>query len=168
LWTIAREQAEHFCPWNPNAEATTCWTASSKSASSSTTMKSLPPHLQDRSLDEELALGGEARLLLDSQAHRLRARERDEPRQGVLDDVVAHVRARAGKVLDDAVGEAGLLEDLEEPPGHQGRVRRRLEEDGVSRDGGGRRHAEADGGREVPRRNDGADAEGNVEGLREL
>ena len=40
---MAREQAEHFWPWKPKAEATTCDAAKSKSASSSTTMKSLPP-----------------------------------------------------------------------------------------------------------------------------
>ena len=41
--TISREHAEHFCPWKPNAAATTPFAASSRSAVSSTRMKSLPP-----------------------------------------------------------------------------------------------------------------------------
>ena len=40
---MAREQAEHFCPWNPNAPMATPSTASATSASESTTMQSLPP-----------------------------------------------------------------------------------------------------------------------------
>ena len=41
--TMAREQAEHFCPWNPKADTATPSTAASTSASSSTMMASLPP-----------------------------------------------------------------------------------------------------------------------------
>src|SRR5271168_1085715 len=40
---MAREQAEHFCPLKPNADAATPSTAESISASSQTTMESLPP-----------------------------------------------------------------------------------------------------------------------------
>src|SRR6185312_7800456 len=39
----AREQAEHFCPLKPKAEATTPSTAESRSQSASTTIESLPP-----------------------------------------------------------------------------------------------------------------------------
>ncbi len=41
--TMAREQAEHFCPLKPKAEATTPSTAASMSASAQTMMESLPP-----------------------------------------------------------------------------------------------------------------------------
>src|SRR6478672_5651394 len=41
--TITREHAEHFCPWNPNADAATPSTAASRLASAATTMESLPP-----------------------------------------------------------------------------------------------------------------------------
>src|ERR1700733_7555476 len=41
--TIAREQAEHFCPWYPNADHNTPFTALSTSVSRSTTIASLPP-----------------------------------------------------------------------------------------------------------------------------
>src|SRR5580698_582113 len=41
--TMAREQAEHFCPLNPNADAATPSTAASRSQSTSTMMESLPP-----------------------------------------------------------------------------------------------------------------------------
>ncbi len=40
---IAREQAEHFCPWKPKADCTTPVAASSRSVSASTMMASLPP-----------------------------------------------------------------------------------------------------------------------------
>ncbi len=41
--TMAREQAEHFWPWKPNAAWATPSTAESTSASASTMMASLPP-----------------------------------------------------------------------------------------------------------------------------
>ena len=41
--TMAREHAEHFCPWYPKADCTTPVTACSRSASRSTMMASLPP-----------------------------------------------------------------------------------------------------------------------------
>ena len=41
--TIALEQAEHFWPWKPKAEAATPSTAASTSVSLSTTIESLPP-----------------------------------------------------------------------------------------------------------------------------
>src|ERR1700743_1597065 len=40
---MTREQAEHFWPLNPKADATTPATASSSSASALTTIESLPP-----------------------------------------------------------------------------------------------------------------------------
>src|SRR5258708_4705312 len=40
---IARERAEHFCPWKPNAEVTMAFAAASTSAVSSTMIESLPP-----------------------------------------------------------------------------------------------------------------------------
>src|SRR6266849_1763090 len=40
---MAREPAEHFCPWKPKAEATIPSAAASRSAVSSTTTASLPP-----------------------------------------------------------------------------------------------------------------------------
>ena len=40
---MAREHAEHFCPWNPNAACATPSTAESRSASASTMMASFPP-----------------------------------------------------------------------------------------------------------------------------
>src|SRR5215831_8907069 len=40
---MAREQAEHFWPWNPKAAAVTPSTAASRLLSESTTIESLPP-----------------------------------------------------------------------------------------------------------------------------
>ena len=83
----------------------------------------------------------------------------------VRDDGVAEGGAGAGAEVDDAVGQAGLFEDFDEFGGDGGRVDRGLEDDGVAGDDGGGGHAGHDGEGEVPRRNDGADAERNVEEL---
>ena len=40
---MAREHAEHFCPWKPKAETATPSTAASMSASAATTIESFPP-----------------------------------------------------------------------------------------------------------------------------
>ena len=77
---MAREQAEHFCPWYPNADHSTPLTALSRSASRSTTMASLPPISAITRLIQIwplLRLGGQ---FVDAQADVARAGERDEAR----------------------------------------------------------------------------------------
>jgi hypothetical protein len=46
--TIAREHAEHFWPWKPNADAATPCAAASRSASSSTMMRPCRPSRRRR------------------------------------------------------------------------------------------------------------------------
>ena len=75
---MAREQALHFWPLKPKAEATTPSTADSRSASDSTMMAVLAAHLEDGAFDELLAglrFGGG---LVDLKADLLAAGEGDE------------------------------------------------------------------------------------------
>ena len=68
---MAREQAEHFCPWNPNAETATPSTAESISASASTMIASLPPISRIVRLIQSCPSGfSAARLLMSSPTSR--------------------------------------------------------------------------------------------------
>ncbi len=120
-------------------------------------------HLEDGALDPDLAGLGFGGALVDVEADGLGAGEGDEARLGVLDDRVAEGGAGAGAEVDDAAGHAGFFEHFNELGGDGGRVAGGLEDDGVAGDDGGRGHAGHDGEGEVPRRNDGADAERNIE-----
>src|ERR1019366_1899160 len=71
----------------------------------------LSTHLENGALDPALAVRDLRRLLMDAEAHRLRAREGDEARRGSFDEEVADVAARSREVIQDAVGHAGLLEE---------------------------------------------------------
>ena len=96
--------------------------------------------------------------------HLARAREGDERHVGVLDEALADRLAAAVDDVEDAGGEAGLLEDLDEALAEHRRVARGLEHDGVSADERGRNLPARDGDGEVPRgdRADNADRLANA------
>ena len=121
----------------------------------------LATELEDGALDEVLAGLGFGCALVDLEADFLGAGEGDETNLRVLDDGAADLRAALDEV-DDAVGEAGFFHQRQEAGGDGGSVGRGLEDDGVAADDGRSGHAGHDGEREVPGRNDGADAEGDV------
>ena len=122
----------------------------------------LAAHLGDDALDPDLPVVDFRRALDDAQPDLLRSREGDVARLRVVNDHVAHLAARPGHEVDDARGDARLFQKLEELVGDGRRVRRGLQDDGVSGDERGGGHPRHDGEREVPRRDDDADAERNV------
>src|SRR6185437_5046833 len=121
----------------------------------------LAAHLEDGALDEALAGLGAGGALVDLEANLLGAGEGDEVDLRAVDEEAAWVGAALEEVYD-AVGQPGLVEQSDEAGGDGGRVGGRLEHDGVAGDDSGRGHAGHDGEGEVPGRNDGADAEGDV------
>ncbi len=108
--TIAREQAEHFCPLKPKALATTPSTRRVEIAVCLDDDRVLAAHLEDRALDEDLAGLGLRGALVDFETDGLRSGEGDEARLRMRDDRAAEARALAGAEVDDAVGQAGLFE----------------------------------------------------------
>ncbi len=70
-----------------------------------------------------------------------------------------------GNKVHDARRHADLVQEIDEPRRDHRRVARGLQNDGVPRDDCGRRHAHHDGGGEIPRRDDGPDAEGDIDEL---
>ena len=72
----------------------------------------LAAHLGDDPLDPALVLYLPGRELVDPEPRRHRAGEGDEARPRVLNQVVTDLGAVAGQVVEDALGEAGFLEDL--------------------------------------------------------
>ena len=156
---MAREQAEHFWPLKPKAQATTPSTAASRSAVGVDDDGVLAAHLEDGALDADLAGLGLGGALVDLEADLLGAGEGDEAGLGVGDDGGAEAGAFAGAEVDDAVGQAGLFEQVEEAAAMVGASTEGLRMTVLPRDDGGGGHAGHDGEREVPRRDDGADAE---------
>ena len=128
----------------------------------STMMESLPPISRIVRLMKCWPGWVLAARLVDFQADGFGSGEGDEARLRVRDDGRAEGGAGAGAEVDDAGGQAGFFEDAEEDGGDGGRVAGGFEDDGVAADDGGGGHAGHDGEREVPRRDDGADAERNV------
>ena len=129
---MAREQAEHFWPLNPKAEATTPSTAASRSASAHTRIESLPPISRIVRLIQIWPGCALAARSLNVEADGLRAGEGDEARLGMLDDGVAEGCAGAGAEVDHAVGHAGLFKHLDEFGRDGGRVAGGLEDHGVA------------------------------------
>ncbi len=82
--------------------------------------------------------------------------------RGCFDDGVAEGGAGAGAEIDDAGGKAGFFEDFHEAGGDGGRIAGGFEDDSVAGDDGGGGHAGHDGEGEIPRGDDGADAERDV------
>ena len=158
---MAREQAEHFWPLKPKAEATTPSTAASMSASAETMMASLPPISRMVRLMKRWpgwVLAARSWISRPTFLEPVKAMKRTF---GAFDEGAAGFGAALEEV-DDAVGQAGLFEEGEEARGDGGGVGRGLEDDGVAGDDGGGGHAGHDGEGEVPRRDDGADAERDV------
>ena len=126
--TITREVAVQRWPVEKNAALTTTFTASAISASARTMVGILAAHLE---LHAGPALGG---LHGDLAAGRLRAGEGDGPHVRVGDDLVADLRARPGHQVDRALGDARLVQRLDQPHGAERRQVRRLQHHGVAGD----------------------------------
>src|SRR5579885_2977036 len=148
---IAREHAEHFCPLNPNAEATTPSTAESRSQSACTIIESLPPISRIVRLIHICPLRG-PHVYVESDF--LRSGERDKARLWMFDERVAECGSRSGTEVDHAIRHAGLLQNFKELGGNGWRIARWLKNDCVSADDGGRRHARHNRERKIPWRND--------------
>ena len=97
-----------------------------------------------------------------------RAGERDDGDVGMPHEPLADRAPAAVDDVDDAVRDAGLGEELDEALPERGRVRRRLEDDGVPGDERGRDLPGRDRDREVPRRDDADDADRHPDGHLEL
>ena len=94
-----------------------------------------------------------------------RARERNEANLGMSDDRVADLAARARNEVHDAGRNADFVQEVDEPGRHDRRVARGLEDDRIARDDCRGSHTGHDRSGEVPRRNDRADAERDVDHL---
>ena len=90
---IAREQAEHFCPLKPNADATTRIDRSVQIGSRANDDGIFAAHFKDGSLDPDLAGLCLRRTLMDFKADALGSGEGDEAGPGIFDNGVAEARA---------------------------------------------------------------------------
>ena len=160
---MAREQAEHFCPWKPNAACATPSTAASMIGVGVDDDRVFAAHFEDGALDPDLAWLLRRGALVDVQTDFARSGERDVARLRMRNDGVAETCAAAGAEVHHALGQAGFFEQLEELRGDRRRIARRLQDNGVAADDRGHRHPGHDGAGEIPRRNHGADAERNVD-----
>ena len=88
-----------------------------------------------------------------------RAGERDHGHVGMGDDRVADLSPAPVDDVDDAAGDAGLDQQLDEALAESGRVGGRLEDDGVPADERGQDLPRRDRDREVPRRDHADDAD---------
>ena len=88
-----------------------------------------------------------------------RARERDHGDVGMAHEPVADGASSPVHDVDDALRDAGLVEELDEALAESGRVGRGLEDDGVPGDERGRDLPGRDRDREVPRRDHADDAD---------
>ena len=93
--TMAREHAEHFCPWNPNAACATPSTAESISASASTMIGVFAAHFENGALDPELAGSLRRRDFVDVQSDFARSSERDIARLRMRDYRIAEAGTRS-------------------------------------------------------------------------
>src|ERR1039458_2206793 len=91
------------------------------------------------------------------------AGEGDEAGLGVLDDDVTDGRAAAGEEREGRLGEAGFEKHFGELGGDGGSFAGGFDDGGVAGDERGDGHADEDGEREIPWRNDDADAERDVD-----
>ncbi len=87
-----------------------------------------------------------------------RAGEGDEVHVGTADQFGADLFADARQVIDDAVGNADVLQDFHQAVAHDRRLLGRLHHDRVAGRQSGGRHAGEDRQREIPGGNDGGDA----------
>src|SRR6185312_5253346 len=119
-------------------------------------------HLRNHALYPELTLLRLRRQLVDTQADVARSSERDETSFWMRHQRVADGAARTGKQRKTLRRESGFEQRFGEFRGNGRRVARRLDDDSVACDQGSRGHAEKNGQREIPRRNDEADAERKI------
>src|ERR1700724_1378137 len=96
---------------------------------------------------------------MDVQPDVLTARERDEAHAGMLDEFVADRAAGSRDEIDDVGRQTAVYQQVDEARGDDGRIARRLEDDGVSRDDCSGRHPHHDREGEIPWWNDDARAE---------
>src|SRR6185437_12687468 len=122
----------------------------------------LAAELEDGALDPDLALLRLRGALVNFEADGFRAGEGDEACLRMFNERAADFWAALAQV-HDARRHAGLFEYVEEARRNGGRVGGWLEDDGVAADDGCGRHAGHDGEGKIPRRDDRADAERNVE-----
>ena len=163
--TIAREQAEHFCPWNPNAACATPSTAASRSASASTMMASLPPISRIVRLIQIWPGGLRGRTLIDVQSHFARAREGDVAGLRMRHHRISESSARARTEVHHAFRHAGFFQQFDELRRNGRRIAGGLQDHRVAADNRGQRHAGHDRAGKIPRRNHRAHAQRNVEQL---
>jgi hypothetical protein len=125
----------------------------------------LAAHLGDQPLHPDLALLRLRGLFEDPQADVAAAGERDEARQPVLHHGAADRTAWPGDEVQHLLGQAAFMHQLDPHRGDRRRLAGGLQHHGVAgqqRCGG---HAGHDGEREVPRRDDRADPERDVDHL---
>ena len=128
-------------------------------------------HDDDRVLAAELevdVLQLVGRVLRDEHAGLARAGERDHRHVGVAHERVARLLAEAVHDLHDALGQAGLVQQVDEALREQRRVLGRLQHDGVAADERGRELPRRDRDREVPRRDRADDADRHADAHHEL
>ena len=106
--------------------------------------------------------------LRDADAGLAGAGEGDDAHVGMRHERLAGVLAEAVDRVDDAVGESRVGEQLDEALRQQRRVLRRLEDDGVAADEGGRELPRRDRDREVPGRDRPDDADRLADAHHEL
>ena len=136
-------------------------TASSRSASASTMIGVLAAHLGDDPLDVALARPHRRRrAAMMSSPTAFDPVNVTNATVGVLDQRGPDLLADAGQEREHAGRQARLEEDLDQPRRDARRLLRRLEHDGVAGHERRRHHAGRDREREVPRRDDDADARG--------
>ena len=120
--TMAREQAEHFWPWKPKADAVTPSTAESMSGVGVDDDGVLYRPSEDGALDPHLArdhLGGTP---VDIEPHFAGTGESNEARLGMADQGIAESCACAGTEVDHAFWETGLFEHFDKFCGDGRRV----------------------------------------------
>ena len=151
--TMTRLVAVQLWPVRPKPPITASFTASSRSASSSTMVGFLPP------ISSWTRAKCSVALRVDAGAGGVRAGEGEAADEGARGKRRPDRGAGAGDEVEDAGRQAGVLQALDELERRERRGRRRLEDDGVAVDERRRDLPRRDGDREVPRRDDGDDAE---------
>ena len=142
---MAREQAEHFWPLKPKAEATTPSTAASRSAVGADDDRVFAAHLEDGALDPDLAglvLGG---ALVDFEADGLEPVKAMKRVFGCSTMALPKLAPEPGQKLTTPAGMPASSSTSTNLRGDGGRVAGGLQDDGVAGDDGGRGHAGHDG-----------------------
>ena len=115
----------------------------------------LATHFRQHPFDMILATGGFSGLAVDRQADLHAAGEGYHRHLRMADQNRAHLLADPRQVMQHIRRDAGLMQDLDEPPGRHRCLFGRFEHHGTSGRQSGDGHAAGDGQREIPRRDDG-------------